>query len=694
MADFLLEVRTEEIPAGALLQTRRQLAEGFRTELSAVGFGGANVTVASTSRRLVVEVSDLPERQPDHVETVSGPPASVAFDGDGRPTRAAEGFARKVGLPVEALERLATPKGEYVAARVRQQGRTTVEILRDAVPLILGRLRFPKTMRWGSGQYVFVRPVHGVVAMLDDDVVPVQLFGIHAGRKTLGHRVHAPQEFGVSGPAAYRAELEHRSVTLDPAARLRVLRERARELAEEVGCRVHPDPELVAEHVELVEYPGLIRGEIGARYLELPREVVITTLRHHQKCLSLERPDGALAPYFLAVVDRKDDPDGLIQQGNEWVIGARLADAGFFFAEDCKRPLAELVTELERLEYHRTLGSLAAKTERVGRLACRLAELAGVAIAPEQLRRTAGLVKADLVTHMVGEFPELQGVMGGHYLRLDGEPEEVWTAARDHYLPHGLNGEIPASELGRLVAAADRLDTLAGLFAAGESPSGSRDPFGLRRAAQGLVRILIAAGWDLDLAAAVRRAAELAGEVVDSDVEEVSRAVLGFLSERVRRYLTDAAGVNGDTADAVMEAGWNHFPSLLARADALEAVRSAPELRALALAFKRVRNITDGQPETAIDPALLVEAAEADLYREAAAFHDALREHVAARRVDEAFAAMGRLAETLDRFFVEVLVMTEDERVRSNRIALLKGLGRDFLTLADLSKLQVDGGEQ
>ncbi|MCG6964202.1 MAG: glycine--tRNA ligase subunit beta [Acidobacteria bacterium] len=694
MADFLLEIRTEEIPAAALSQTRGQLADGFRAELDAAGFTGAAVAVASTSRRLVVQVSGVPERQPDRVETVTGPPASVAFDAEGRPTPAAEGFARKVGLEVGALERVATPKGEYVAAQVRQEGRTAAEILGDAVPSVVAALRFPKTMRWGTGQHVFVRPAHGVIALLDEEVVPLELFGIRAGRRTVGHRVHAPGEVLVPAPAAYRGELEHRKVILDPAVRLTALQERARVLAEEVGCRPHSDPELVAEHVELVEYPGLIRGEISGTYLELPREVVITTLRHHQKCLVLEHGDGGLAPYFLAVIDREDDPQGLIQQGNEWVIGARLADAAFFFAEDRKRPLAELVPGLERLEYHRTLGSLAAKSERVGRLACRLSELSGAVAEPQQLRRAAGLVKADLLTHMVGEFPELQGVMGGHYLRLDGEPEEVWIAARDHYLPHGFDGEVPASELGRLIAAADRLDTLAGLFAAGEIPSGSRDPFGLRRAAQALVRIVVAAGWNLDLASAVQYAVELAAEVVDGDLQDISRAVIEFLSERVRRYLTDAARVSGDTADAVMEAGWTRLPSLLARAAALEEVRAAPEVRALALAFKRVRNITDGQPEAAVDPVLLKEPAEADLQREATAFHDVLEKHVAAGRVEEAFAAMGDVAETLDRFFIEVLVMTEDERIRLNRIALLKGLGRDFLTLADLSKLQVEGGEK
>jgi len=693
MSDFLLEVRTEEIPANALPGARRQLAELFAGRLKDAGLGGARVETLSTNRRLVVVATGLPERQPDRSEIVTGPPVKVAFTADGSPTKAAEGFARKVDVPVEGLARIETERGEYLAAEVHIPGRATGEVLAEAIPGILAGLHFPKTMRWGLGRHVFVRPVHGVVALLDDVVLPLEVFGVGSGRTPIGHRVHAPESFEITSPAAYPGELEKRRVLVDPGERRRRMEVQAERLAGEVGCRVHPDPSLVAEHVELVEYPGLIRGDIDPKFLELPREVVITTLRHHQKCLVLERENGRLAPYFLAVVDRADDPEGLIRQGNEWVIGARLADAAFFFAEDRKRRLEDLVPQLERLEFHRRLGSLAAKAERVGILGGWLADAAGLGLDAAEVERTARLVKADLVTHMVGEFPELEGIMGGHYLRLDGEPEAVWTAARDHYRPQGFEGPIPASGLGRVVAAADRLDTIAGLFAVGEIPTGSRDPFGLRRAAQGLVRILAESGWDVDLAALVRRAVALVTEAVDGDSEAITAAVASFVGERVRRYLVDRAGVSGDTAEAVMGARWTTLPVLEARARALEKVRSGEAIRALALAFKRVRNITEGQPDAGVRPELLTEPAERDLHEAAVRFHDALEALLPERRVDEAFAEMGRLADVLDRFFVEVLVMTDDERIRANRIALLKMLGRDFLALADLSRLQIDGGE-
>jgi len=694
MAVFLLALRTEEIPANALPGARRQLKEGFVTALTEKGFEEVQVECRSTSRRLVVTVSGLPLRQADREERVMGPPARVAFDAEGRPTKAAEGFARKVGAGVENLERVETGKGEYLAAVVRHEGRATAEILAEIVPGVVQSLHFPKTMRWGLGRHAFVRPVHGVVALLDGEVVPLELFGIPAGRTTVGHRVHASGSFEVPAAQEYAGALAKRKVLIDPAERRRMLEEQAERLAGEAGCRVHPDEKLVAEHVELVEYPSLVRGRFDEAFLELPPEVVVTTLRHHQKCLILETQEGELAPYFLAVIDRMDDPLELIRQGNEWVIGARLADARFFFLEDGKRPLASLVPELDRLEFHRVLGSLGEKVRRVGSLAVKLAKAAGSGADPKDLSRVAVLVKADLVTNMVGEFPELQGIMGGYYLRRDGEPEEIWTAARDHYRPTGFEGELPASETGRLIGVADRLDTLAGLFAVGELPTGSRDPFGLRRAAQAVVKIVAGAGWELDLGEAVTWAAEGVAEVAGAAPADVAHQVMDFVENRVRRFLTDRIGVAGDTADAVMAAGWTRLPGLVVRARALEKARGDAAFRSLALAFKRVRNITDGQPEGSVDPGLFEQDAETALHREALAFHEVLGHELARGHMDEAFAAMGRLADVLETFFVDVLVMAEDEELRMNRIALLKGLGRDFLKLADLSRLQVEGGEQ
>lgn len=694
MADFLLELRTEEIPANALPGARRQLADGFERQLSEAGFTGFEVRVSSTSRRLIVTVEGLPERQPDRTERLTGPPITVAFGDDGTPTKAAEGFARKAGVEVSELETERSDKGAYLAATVVHPGRATSDILAELVPAVLGAMRFPKMMRWGTGEHLFVRPVHGLVTLLDRDLVDTEAFGVRAGRRTVGHRVHAPEVFDVTTAGDLVEQLAARSVLVDPEQRHRRLVDRAVELADEVGCMVHPDEALVAEHVELVEYPGLLRGSFDEGYLELPREVVITTLRAHQKCLVLERADGSLAPYFLTVIDRSDDPEGLVRQGNEWVIGARLADARFFFDEDRKRGIGELVGELGRLEFHRVLGSVGAKAERVGELAVALADGLGLEIDAATLRRAAGLVKADLLTNMVVEFPELQGIMGAHYLRLEGAGEELWSAARDHYTPSGFDGEIPSSDVGRLIGVADRLDTLAGLFGVGEVPSGSKDPLGLRRAAQAVVKIVAEAGWRLDLSTAIESAVAGLGDLVGAPTDDTVEALRGFLADRVRRYLTDRVGVSGDVADAVMAAGWADLPELVARARALDRVRSSERMRALGLAFKRVKNITEGLEVAAVDPDRFEQPEEAELHAAAASFAERLSECVDGRRFDDAFAAMEELAEVLDRFFVEVLVMTDDDKTRDNRVALLTGLRRDFMTLADLSRLQVDGGNQ
>ena len=694
MATFLLEIRTEEIPANALPGSRRQLEELFSKQLAEAGYSEFEVSGLSTSRRLSVAVKNLPERQADRTEEMTGPPLKVAVDADGNPTPAGEGFARKVGLPFAEVGRVETDKGEYLVATVTHEGRATAEILAEAVPSIAAALRFPKMMRWGDGTHLFVRPVHGVVALLDTEVVPFELFGVDSGRMTVGHRVHSPNSFELQKADGYAEALMERSVVVDPSERRRRLEELAEKLASEAGARVHPDPKLVAEHVELVEWPGLIAGTFEERFLELPSEVVITTLRHHQKCLILEngKNDG-LQNAFIGVIDRKDDPEGLIRQGYEWVIGARLADAGFFFAEDRKKALEDLVPGLERLEFHRVLGSLADKTTRVGELAAMIAKEIHSEADPEQLRKAAGLAKADLLTHMVNEFPELQGVMGGHYLRLEGADEELWTAVRDHYTPVGFEGAVPESVSGRLLGVADRLDTVAGLFAVGERPSGSKDPFGLRRAAQGAVRIVIDAGWELDLGDVIRAAAEGVADHSEDGAEALAAKVTAFVADRVRRWLTDVVGASGDTADAVMAAGWANLPAAVARAEALERARASENFRILALAFKRVLNITGDQPDRGVDLQLFEMDEERELHDATSKFASQLHGLLPDKKVDEAFAAMEPLADILERFFVEVLVMCEDERVRDNRIALLKELGRQFSELADLSKLQVEGGE-
>jgi glycyl-tRNA synthetase beta chain len=685
---FLLEILCEEIPANALPAAREQLVARCSAELAEAGLSGCAVAALSTVRRLVVHVDGLPERQADREEEVTGPPVRAAFTQDGTPLPAAVGFAKAHGVAVDALRVVKGAKGEVIAATRRIAGRPTPELLVEIVPRVVAALHFPKRMRWGAGEWEFVRPVHGVVALFGqkhlDTIVPVTLFGVGAGSATVGHRVIAPAAIdlaGATGLAAYRKALAKSGVLLDAAERHAQLEALIDALAREVGCTVRPDPLLLAELVELVEFPGAVRGSIEARFLELPEEVLITTLRHHQKTLVLVK-DGRVAPYFIAVSDRADDPEGLVRQGNEWVCGARLADAAFFFAHDRETPLAERATGLDKLTFHQSLGSFAAKSDAIDRLAASPPfDALGLPGAAE-LRRAIMLAKADLATALVAEFSELQGVIGGIYARLDGEPETVWQAIYDQYQPAGADGPVPRSAVGAALGVADRLDTLAGMFAIGEVPTGSKDPFALRRAALAVVKICAEAPFPIDLKGAIAEALEV------RNGKQATQAVLEeFVRERVRFYLTSVAGVTAEAADAVLGARWGVVPDDLARARALDTVRQEPVFAQLAVAFKRVRNILAKNSPGAGATAALVEPAELAL----SALVDECGERAAAaaRRGDHQAALnhLAALALPLDRFFTDVLVMCEDETLRRARLALLARIEALFLRLADLSRL-------
>ncbi len=693
--EFLLEVLCEEIPANALRPIREQLRDAFETELASAGYSGFTVRTLSTVRRLVVHVAGLPARQPDRKEEVVGPPVRVAFSGDGSPTPAGIGFAKAQGVAVDSLRTVHGPKGEVVVATRELEGKATREVLGEVSEAVLPRLHFPKAMRWGSGEHMFVRPVHRIVALFGagelKEKVPVSLFGVHSNCSTEGHRIVHPGRIdlrGVGGVNAYELLLAEAGVVLDPGKRRETLERGAAAQAAALGCEVREDPELIAELAEMVEFPGLLCGEIAASHLDLPEEVLVTTLRHHQKCLVLAR-DGAPAPYFLAVCDRPDDPEGHVRRGNEWVAGARLADAAFFFAQDRKTPFASKCEALGKVVFHQKLGTFLQKSSLVDALAKSIAAEGGVELARDSIARACSLLKLDLTTSMVGEFPELQGVMGGIYARLDGEPEEIWQAIADQYVPVGLEGRLPRGPLGAVVGVADRLDTTAALFGAGEIPSGSKDPFALRRAALAVVRIAAETGLACDLKAAARAALAARGAGGGEDGDEVASSLLSFLEERVRYYLTTCTGVGPEVADAVLDAHWGVVPDDVARARALGTVRNEDVFGPLAVAFKRVRNMVAKSGQGRFAGELLVEPAEkgllASLVRTEEAVEGALGrgDHVAGLH------ALAGLADPLDRFFTDVLVICEDERLRAARLALLARVEKVFLRLADVSRLSV-----
>ena len=688
MSEFLLEILAEEIPAGVLSQARSDLLRGLADALAAERIEGT-FFAHSTSRRLVLFSRDLPEVQEDHEVESVGPSVRVAFDADGRPTRAAEGFARGQGVAVEALRVVATPKGEYVSVRKIVEGRFTSEILAEVIPTVVSRMSFPRMMRWGDGRNTWIRPVHSVICLLDGLVVPFSLFGVESGRTTFGHRTLAPGRIVVVGVDDYVARL--RASFVEPYAGVprRTLAEKAEALAAEVGCSAVEDSDLLDTLAHLVEWPGLIRGSFETAYLDLPEEILVTAMREHQKVLPTRDATGALAAHFFAVADHTGDPKGHIARGNEWVLNARFADARFFWDDDGKLPLEERVPRLARLSFQEKLGDTLRKVERVEALADRLARDLGLADAAPRVARAARLARADLVTDMVREFPDLQGIVGGLYARRDGESESVWQAIYDHYLPAGADDSLPRADVGRVVALADRLDTLAGFFALGLVPTGSRDPYALRRAALAVVRILLEGNLRLDLPAAIRAARGL-HDVAGATPEETAASLHPFLLERVR-FVLERRGFRHDEIESVLTTDCPDVTDAVERVAAVAAVRKLPDFAPLAIAFKRVQNIlTQAGVTTAgeLDPALMSDDSERQLAGDFFQARGILDELVGARRYEEALSVMASLGPCLDRFFTDVMVLVDDEAVRRNRLSLLAAMRDQFFRVARLSEIQ------
>ncbi|MEA2692264.1 MAG: glycyl-tRNA synthetase beta chain [Acidobacteriota bacterium] len=695
--EYLLEVRSEEIPARMLEPGVKEIATRLFEELMARGLGPRQVETGYTPRRLMLSLAGLPEKEPDREEQVLGPPVRAAYTKEGLPTPAFHGFAKKCGVPAEELRKVETEKGEYLGATVKTAGRPTTDVLAELVPRLLSEISWAKTMRWGHGGKdagPWVRPIHGIVSLFDGAVVPFALFGVAAGDLTEGHPVLSPAPFRVTGLASYRQELAARGIEVRPAERREALHAGMKERAVAAGGILVEDAALLEKLVAICEIPGVMEGGFEEEFLDLPAEVLSTSLRDHQSALTVERSSGAggdhrLLPRFLTVMDRPDDPAGRVRSGNEWVVSARLADARFFYGEDRKVGLARRAEQLGSLTFHDKLGSYADKSERLATLAMAIcAQLGWKAEAPGA-KIAARLLKADLATEMVKEFTSLQGIMGGIYARIDGQPEEIWQAVYDQYLPASTEDAIPRGRTGQVVSLADRIDTLAGIFGLGLVPTGSRDPFGLRRAAQGVVRILLEGELPLDLEKAAMEAVKLYGNRLSRTPEQVLADLRPFLADRVR-YVLGLAGYAYDEIEAGLATGAANLPDLKARVDALHRARTGADFLAVVLAAKRIANIVKEAPESPLDPALLVEPAEKDLAAAFAGMKDEIEAAAAARDYERCLARIADLAPVLDRFFVEVLVMDKDPAVRTNRIALLQAIGRTVSRTARLTEMVVD----
>ncbi|MDQ5858093.1 MAG: glycine--tRNA ligase subunit beta, partial [Acidobacteriota bacterium] len=583
-------------------------------------------------------------------------------------------------------------RGKTVAVRRTVPGRAAADVIAEAVPRVVGALTFPKTMRWGAGERAFVRPVRGVLALFGGRVVPMEVMGVRSGNATVGHRVLSEGKVTIAAPDEYLSKLRGAYVEPDGGARRDAILESSKRLASHVGGKIDADSDLAAVLADLVEWPGLVRGSFDPEFLELPEEITTTAMKVHQKFLPVRGPDGLL-PHFIAVMDNSADRRGFIAKGCEWVLNARLADARFFFREDSRESLESRLPELERLTFQERLGSYAAKTARLEELAAAIAEAVGRRDLLAEVRMAARLSKADLTTRMVREFTDLQGVVGGLYARAEGKPEPVWKAISDQYRPQGQADDPPREAAGAVLSLADRFDTLAGFFLLGLVPTGSKDPYGLRRAAAGVVAIAVAFGWRHDWSKVAARAIALyPADLSETPPDRALSALEEFFRDRLRNFL-ERRGSSYDEVAAVTRVGTWDFADAAERAAALTEARRRLDFRSLVLAFKRIRNILEGATLTEPSPDLYREDAERALAADFLAKKARLAELISGRRYPEALETIASISPSLDRFFVEVLVNAPEEDVRRNRHALLGAIQREFSKIADFSEIVVEKQE-
>ncbi len=705
---FLLEIGCEEIPAAMLPAALEDLRRGLLQALDDANF---HVQEPSTPppfggpRRLVAFLPDVWEKAPDGVMEHTGPPVSVSFDAHGKPTPAAKGFAKRHGVDVGDLKRIMLGKEERLHITKKTVGRPAIEVLADACPKILSAMRFPKTMKWGDKGYSFVRPVQWILALLDDEVVPFEFVGVRSGRLTHGHRFLSPGPHEIPSAPLYETILAERGKVLagNAVRRDRIARERDRAAAA-MGWRAREDAALLEELTFLTEHPGVITGTFPREFLELPEPVIVTAMRHHQKYFPAEEEGGGLAPGFLAVINTEVDRDGAIRRGNEWVLKARLADARFFWVEDRKKKLEERLPDLARLSFHEKLGNYLQRSERLEQSARGLAEaFAWDKESVGNMAMAARLSKTDLMTGMVAEFPELQGTMGGIYARRQGLEEKVAQAMAQQYIQ--APPEDHARWVGGMVLAlADKIDLLVGCFAAGLIPKGSADPYGLRRAALGVCRIAgdengLTMPLPIDATLLMVHALYRDQQLLTKESASTLAPLKNFIGQRLEHLMT-LDEMEGDTARAVLAAGWDDIRDTRQRAMALHIVRQArgTDFEALAVSSKRIRNIMKQAIEKGtveehleVDAACLKENEELELHRAVREVSAQVEEQIASLRYVPALTSIAALRPQVDRFFDKVLVMAPDERLRRNRLALLQMLSGLLSRVADFSEIVVEG---
>lgn len=683
--ELFLEIGTEEIPAGFIPKALADLEALVRREFEAARLEFGTVRTFATPRRLALAVAAVAEEQPTLQTRALGPARQHAFDAAGNPTKAAEGFARGQGVAVSDLQIVATDKGEYVCAEKEEAGRPTSELLREILPRLVTGISFRKSMRWRDLDVRFARPVHWMVALFGGEVVPFSFGDLHSGNRSRGHRFMAPQEFAVSGCDDWLEKCRAHFVTADQAERKSTIRRQVEAAALAAGGRVSMDEALLEEVTYLVEDPTPLCGTFEDRFLALPRELLVTTMRHHQRYFTVESNDGRLLNKFITVANTRPADPAVVIKGNGRVIRARFSDAMFFWEEDRKEKLETRLDALKNVIYQAKLGTSFEKVERFTRLATWLAGRFEPAAKALTLR-AAQLAKCDLETKMVYEFPELQGVMGREYARLEGEPPRVVQAIFEHYLPVEAGGTLPQDNVGAFVSIADKIDTICGCFGVGLVPTGSADPYALRRSAIGILNIVLDRGYRLSVPELVEQSLELLAVKLTRPRDQVQAEVVEFIRLRLVNMLT-GRGTPADVVEAVLAARFDDPLDAVARVEALAALKAEAGFEPLAVAFKRVGNIIKGGVDTPLRAELFEADCERVLADAAAQARAAVTAAVAAGDYAAALQAIVALRAPVDAFFDGVMVMAEQPEVRGNRLALLTEVGRLFEGIADFAKI-------
>ena len=702
--EVLLEIGTEELPYQFVGPTLRTLQQAAETLLKDLRLTYGSVRMMGTPRRLVLLVEQVARQQTSAVKEAMGPSKAVAFDQGGQPTRAAIGFAAGQGIPVDQLQVRQTPKGEYLFAVKQEKGQPATTVLTQALPQLLAKLSFPKAMHWNQTGVRFARPVRWLVALCGGKVLPIQFATIKAGHASQGHRILGAKTVGgkgfvVKSIAQYFKETERHGVMVDQERRRAMILDQLASLAKSARGHLHQDDDLLEQAVYMVEYPHTILGSFKPHYLALPKEILMTSMKEHQGYFSLVDQKGALLPNFLAVTNMKLSKMQLIREGNERVLAARLADAKFFFDEDRKTPLADRVAKQQAVTFHQKLGSLHQKTQRVVAMAVYMAGQVGDDQLIQDCRRAAELSKADLLTGTVGEFPTLQGIMGGEYAKHDGESPVVSAAIREQYMPRAMEGELPESLAGKVLSLADRLDSIAGFFLVGLVPSGSEDPFALRRHATAIVRILIEGTLRLNLAKALRQAQDvLNGQQISAAPTGKGGPpdVIGFLFERVRFYGKSAQQLRDDVMLAVLTAADRQaidIVDLFDKMKALQQITVRAEFDPLIVGFRRAHRLTEKEQwdRKPVEAGLFQEVAESALHQTVQAGQQEYAAAMAGENYGQALDVLVRMKGPIDDFFNAVMVNADDLAVRGNRLSLLKEVDDLFMSFADFSQIMVQG---